>query len=224
MTTRCQSARSAALDRALMWNEAHRPGQGWGQRLIILVIAMLAVMSGLVAVAQAASAVGPAAICVYDTVTYTYESDAHTSPGSAASMSWRGPPAMPVAAQVVGSDSLSGFGVATKAVGPDIAEGLNPFSAAKRALGSPGAGNVYDHVVEQSQIARSGFAPELVHNPYNMKPVPAWANQVKANYYSRKFDWTNGGTVRDWLSGQSYEAQHSFGLRVLDDIQAGAIR
>jgi hypothetical protein len=43
-------------------------------------------------------------------------------------------------------------------------------------------------------------------------------------YYSRQFDWTNGGTVRDWLSGQSYEVQHSLGLRALDDIQAGAIR
>ncbi|MBP6997262.1 MAG: hypothetical protein KBB39_14090 [Phycicoccus sp.] len=114
--------------------------------------------------------------------------------------------------------------VAAKTVGPNAAEGFGSFSAAKRALGSLGKGNVYDHVVEQSQIGRSGFAPELIHNAYNMKPVPGWVNQVKANYYSRKFDWTNGGTVRDWLSGQSYDAQYQFGLRVLDDVQAGVIR
>lgn len=63
-----------------------------------------------------------------------------------------------------------------------------------------------------------------MHNPYNMKAVPASVNQVKANYYSRKFWWTDGGTVRDWLSGQSYDAQYSFGLRVLADVEAGVIR
>lgn len=91
-------------------------------------------------------------------------------------------------------------------------------------MGSPGKDNVYDHVVEQSQIGRSGFKAEIVHNPFNMKPVPGWVNQSKANYYSRKFDWTNGGTVRDWLSGQSYEVQYKFGTQVLNDIQTGIIR
>ncbi|WP_141892291.1 RHS repeat-associated core domain-containing protein [Microbacterium kyungheense] len=113
---------------------------------------------------------------------------------------------------------------AIEAVQPNVAQGYGSFGAAKRALGSPGPGNVYDHVVEQSQIARSGFAPQMIHNPVNMKPVPAQVNQIKANYYSRKFDWTNGGTVRDWLTGQPYGVQHEFGLRVLEDILVGAIR
>jgi len=50
----------------------------------------------------------------------------------------------------------------------ELPQGYSSFSAAKRAMGSPGEGNVFDHVVEQSQIGRSGFAPEEIHNPFNM--------------------------------------------------------
>jgi hypothetical protein len=53
------------------------------------------------------------------------------------------------------------------------------LSAAKRALGSPGAGNVFDHTVEQSQIARSGFTPEEINSPYNLNPIPASLNQAR---------------------------------------------
>ncbi len=108
--------------------------------------------------------------------------------------------------------------------GAELPEGYSSFSAAKRAMGSPGEGNVFDHVVEQSQIGRSGFAPEEIHNPFNMNPVPSGVNQIKANYYSRKLDFANGGTVRDWLSGQPFDFQYSFGMKVLSDIRAGVIQ
>lgn len=91
-------------------------------------------------------------------------------------------------------------------------------------MGSPGPSNVFDHVVEQSQIGRSGLAPQEIHNPFNMNPVPAGVNQIKANYYSSKFDFTNGGTVRDWLSGKPFEFQYNFGMQVLRDIRAGVIQ
>jgi hypothetical protein len=42
----------------------------------------------------------------------------------------------------------------------ELPSGYSSFSAAKRDMGSPGQGNVFDHVVEQSQIRRSGFAPD----------------------------------------------------------------
>lgn len=44
--------------------------------------------------------------------------------------------------------------------------------AATRGMGSAGEGNVYDHIVEQSQIGRSGFAPEIIHIPANLRSVP----------------------------------------------------
>jgi hypothetical protein len=108
--------------------------------------------------------------------------------------------------------------------GTELPGGYSSFKAAKTGIGSPGEGNVFDHVVEQSQIGRSGFSPEEIHNPFNMNPVSAGTNQIKANYYSRKFGFTNGGTVRDWRSGQPFAVQYNFGMKTLADIEAGLIR
>jgi hypothetical protein len=80
---------------------------------------------------------------------------------------------------------------------------------------------VFDHVVEQSQIGRSGFSPENVHNPFNLDPVDAQINQLKANYYSSKTIFSGGGTVRDWLTGQSFADQYDFGMRINGLLQAG---
>jgi RHS repeat-associated protein len=124
-------------------------------------------------------------------------------------------PRTPAAAPVTSS--------AAETVDASTLEGYRSFSAAKRALGSPGEGNVFDHVVEQSQIGRSGFSPEEIHHPFNMNPVSAETNQLKADYYSRKLDFTNGGTVRDWLSGKSFQFQYDFGMKTLADIEAGLI-
>ena len=113
----------------------------------------------------------------------------------------------------------AGACVAAEDAGAADLSGYSSFRAAKADLGSAGPGNVYDHVVEQSQIARSGFAPEEIHNPFNLDPVPSEVNQLKANYYSSKQFFTNGGTVRDWLTGQSFADQYEFGMDVLMRIQ-----
>jgi hypothetical protein len=83
---------------------------------------------------------------------------------------------------------------------------------------------VFDHIVEQSHIGRSGFLSQQIHNPANLNPVPRWVNQVKANYYSSVRLFTEGRTVRDWLSRQSFEAQYRFGIKATEDIIAGLIR
>lgn len=108
--------------------------------------------------------------------------------------------------------------------GPDLAQGFRSFSQAKRSLPSPGPGNVYDHVVEQPQIAAStsGFHPRLIHNPANLNLVSAAVNQAKANYYSSIRPFTGGQTVRNWLNGQTFEQQHAFGMEITSLIQRGA--
>lgn len=120
-------------------------------------------------------------------------------------------------------ENVVATGAAAK-TGSALPEGYSSFSAAKRAMGSPGEGNVFDHVVEQSQIKRSGFAADKIHNPFNMNPVSARTNQIKANYYSSKQPFSGGGTVRDWLSGQSFADQYSFGMDALTQIRRGTIQ
>jgi hypothetical protein len=51
--------------------------------------------------------------------------------------------------------------------------------------------------------------------------VSSEINQLKANYYSSKQFFTNGGTVRDWLNGQSFADQYEFGMDVLGRLQNG---
>jgi hypothetical protein len=109
--------------------------------------------------------------------------------------------------------SAIGAGVAAEDAGFQM-PGYSSFRAAKRDIGSAGPGNVFDHVVEQSQVGRSGFAPEDVHNPFNLNPVDASINQAKANYYSSIRPFTGGGTVRDWLTGQSFRDQYEFGMDI----------
>jgi len=121
-------------------------------------------------------------------------------------------------AENVAGDTVEDAGAPSVPEDETSPQGFRSFSAAKRALPDPGDGNVYDHIVEQSQIGRSGFAPEDIHNIDNLDPVPAWVNQLKANYYSSIRDFTDGVTVRDWLTGQSFEAQRNFGLDVTQQI------
>ncbi len=57
-----------------------------------------------------------------------------------------------------------------------------------------------------------------------MHSHPRWTRRRglhKANYYSSKQDFTGGGTVRDWLNGQSFADQYEFGMDVLRKIQNG---
>lgn len=115
--------------------------------------------------------------------------------------------------------SVNHGGSPSSAVTTELPAGYSSFKAAKNGMGSPGTGKVFDHVVEQSQIGRTGFALEEIHNPFNMNPVSAGTNQLKANYYSTKQFFTGGRTVRDWLTGLSFADQYEFGLDVLRRIE-----
>lgn len=54
-----------------------------------------------------------------------------------------------------------------------------------------------------------------------MEPVPAWINQLKANYYSSITRISENMRVRDWLNGQSFEFQMAFGRQTLFDLMNG---
>jgi hypothetical protein len=128
---------------------------------------------------------------------------------------------------VKAASGLLGARGAGTTIGQGVTEGgYSTFSAAKKGLGSPGSGWVYDHVVEQSQMgaSRSGFLARQIHNPENLNPVLKEVNQIKANYYSTKQFFTGGATVRDWLNGQSFLDQWNFGMSVTEDIWNGVIQ
>ena len=95
-------------------------------------------------------------------------------------------------------------------------QGFNTFNEAKKALGPAGEGKQWHHIVEQSQIKKSGFDPNKIHNTSNLIAIDKVTHAKISGYYNTKsFDFTRGLSVRDWLSGQSYEAQYEFGLNIL---------
>ena len=96
-------------------------------------------------------------------------------------------------------------------------QGFNTFNDVMKVLGSPGEGNQWHHIVEQSQVSKSGFSSTLIQNTDNLIAIDKATHAKISGYYSSKQAFTEGKTVRDWLAGQSYETQYEFGTQILRD-------
>lgn len=70
-------------------------------------------------------------------------------------------------------------------------------------------------LVEQSQIRRSDLSPQQIQNTANIIAVDASTHARISAYYSSTQYFTNGMTVRDWLTGQGFQQQYDFGIFTL---------
>ena len=97
-----------------------------------------------------------------------------------------------------------------------VGKGFNTFNDAKKFLGSPGEGKQWHHIVEQSQINKSGFSATQIQNTNNLIAIDK-ATHAKISGYYNSIDAGLSDTmrVRDWLAGQSFETQYQFGMDVL---------
>ena len=95
-------------------------------------------------------------------------------------------------------------------------QGYSSFRKLKKNIGSAGEGKDWHHIVEQSQIRKSGFSPYQIHNTSNVIAIDKATHAKITGYYNTtSFGFTNGLSVRNWLSGQSFEEQYEFGINVL---------
>ncbi len=94
-------------------------------------------------------------------------------------------------------------------------KGFDTYRQLKNEIGSPGAGNEWHHIVEQSQIAKSGFSPQMIQNTNNIMSISKTTHRAISGYYSSVQPFTNGMIVRNWLAGQSFNAQYEFGINVI---------
>ena len=106
---------------------------------------------------------------------------------------------------VCGGNTSSGVG----------GKGFNSYRQLKNEIGSPGAGNEWHHIVEQSQITKSGFSPQMIQNTNNIMSISETTHRAISGYYSSVKSFTNGMIVRNWLAGQSFSAQYEFGINVI---------
>ncbi|MFA6172021.1 MAG: RHS repeat-associated core domain-containing protein [Patescibacteria group bacterium] len=105
--------------------------------------------------------------------------------------------------------------------GKNIGIGFKSFRSFKRAFGAAGEGKEWHHIVEQTGKNIKKFGEEQIHNTQNLMSVSKEVNQKINAYYSSKRSFTGGQTVRDWVSGQSYEQQYKFGQEVLSQVLKG---
>ena len=99
--------------------------------------------------------------------------------------------------------------------GNTTGKGFGTYGKFKSEIGSAGEGKQWHHIVEQNQITKSGFPAEQVHNTNNIVEIDRTTHIEISSYYSSKQSFSNGMTVREWLVGQSFEAQYAFGLEIM---------
>ena len=102
-------------------------------------------------------------------------------------------------------------------VADNLDEGFVDYNDFKKIYGSAGEGKEWHHIVEQSQIEKSGFDPKLINNGGNIIPIDAATHRKVSGYYKRLVPGTNM-SFRDWLAykGFSYEQQAKIGEYVLE--------
>ena len=72
-------------------------------------------------------------------------------------------------------------------------------------------------MVEQCQVDKSGFGKTQVKSSSNTVVLDYRLHREISGYYSSKPQDLNGLRVRDWLTGQSFEAQTAFGWRIINE-------
>lgn len=71
----------------------------------------------------------------------------------------------------------------------------------------------WHHIVEQSQAAQFGQRP--IQSVENIIALPIEAHRRLNGFYSSKQSFSEPKTVREWLRGESFEAQYEFAMRQL---------
>jgi len=118
-------------------------------------------------------------------------------------------------------EALKALDAAKAAKAADKAKCFKSFGALKRAMPNT-PGNVWHHIVEQSQEGR--FGTDAIQNANNVIEVTPGVNQsLNALYSSIRPDITGSDTqtVRQWLSTQTLNQAQSFGMRAVINVSNG---
>ena len=114
------------------------------------------------------------------------------------------------------ADDIVDAGKAITKVANKADEGFNSFKAFKKAAGSAGERKEWHHIVEESQITKTGFIAQQVHNANNITAIRQTDHYKITGYYnSIDRRYSESMRVRDYLAGQSYDFQFDFGMDVL---------
>ncbi|WP_055666124.1 RHS repeat-associated core domain-containing protein [Desnuesiella massiliensis] len=116
------------------------------------------------------------------------------------------------------SSGTGGGGGASNNSNNNKPNGFNSFRKLKKYLGPAGAGKAWHHIVEQTPANIGKFTAPLIHNIANIMKLDHGKGSIHAKisgYYSSIQPFTNGQTVRQWLSSKSFEEQYEFGMKII---------
>ena len=85
-------------------------------------------------------------------------------------------------------------------------------------MGPAGPGQAWHHIVEQTPSNIAKFGNQAVHNTGNLIKLPNGPGTIHmrvSGHYSSIQPFSNGQTVRQWLSTQSFQAQYDDGIQTL---------
>ena len=95
-----------------------------------------------------------------------------------------------------------------------VEEGFTTYYNLKKSIGKAGDGKQWHHIVEQSQIRKSGIDAKLIHNPNNVIPLTQQQHRKISSIYNSKYGKT-GIRLREYLIGTSFEKQYEVGIEIL---------
>ena len=99
----------------------------------------------------------------------------------------------------------------------DPAKGFKTYDEFKKRYGPAGNKKAWHHIVEQ-KVNKDRIPSEIIHNPGNIIILPHGPGSIHEKisaHYSRKFEWTNGLKLRDWLAKKSFEEQFEYGVDII---------
>ncbi len=98
-----------------------------------------------------------------------------------------------------------------------VEEGFTTYYNLKKSIGKAGDGKQWHHIVEQSQIRKSGIDAKLIHNPNNVIPLTQQQHRKISSIYSSQIPGTKV-TVREYLKGKTFKEQYKYGIKMLKEI------
>lgn len=120
---------------------------------------------------------------------------------------------------------LTTFSAAAANLSNNLSKGYLTFNAFKSAAGNAGTNKAWHHIVEQNQIANSGFNPRRIHNPYNLVKIESgfsgsWHSRITSAFATNgRYAECGGQSLRNWLVGKPFEVQYQWGLRVMREVK-----
>lgn len=94
---------------------------------------------------------------------------------------------------------------------------ISLLEAILKAYGAAGAGEEWHHIVEQGGDNADNFTAEQLHSTENIIPLPGPIHDLVTAKYAHEYD-DSGKTVREWLSGQSFDDQRNEGVKILREL------